>query len=121
LRYQLYRKVIRWKAVHKIASFLHPDLALTIGSRFSRTSRQRKDSQELVDKKSKGLKNYAKWLIEHKKADIVVLGHSHQPVWETMGNGSYLNCGDWITYYSYVEIDAGKPALKEYNIKNEQI
>jgi len=120
LRYQIYRKIIRWKGIRKIAAILHPDLALTIGMLFSRSSREHKDSPALVERKSYGLKNYAKRLIEHKRADIVVLGHSHKPALEKIGKGFYVNCGDWINHYSYVEIDAGNPTLHQYNIKNNQ-
>ncbi|MEN6444869.1 MAG: UDP-2,3-diacylglucosamine diphosphatase [Candidatus Cloacimonas sp.] len=121
LRYQLYRKVIRWQVVRKIATLLHPDLALTIGMLFSRSSREHKDNPENIIRKSRGLKNYAQKLIEQKRADIVVLGHSHKPTLESIGKGFYVNCGDWISHYSYVEIDAGIPSLHKYNINKNPL
>ena len=120
LRYQIYRKIIRWKVVRKIAASLHPDLALNIGMLFSRSSREHTDNPALVERKSFGLKNYAKRLIEHNRADIVVLGHSHKTKIKKIGNGYYVNCGDWIKHYSYVEIDAGNPTLHKYNKESNQ-
>lgn len=114
LRYQLYRKVVRLSLVKNIFHLLHPDLALSIGSLFSRSSRQRKENPELRKAKTRGLENYAKSLIKKGKADIVVMGHSHLPQLKQFEKGYYANCGDWLQHFSYVEIDEGIPTLNEY-------
>jgi len=115
LRYQLYRKLIRMKLIRSLFALLHPDFALSLGTLLSRSSRLRKEHDALRVAKTKGLNHYAAHLIDHKKADIVVMGHSHNPTLEHIGTGFYANCGDWLGHFSYVEIDAGIPTLKQYN------
>jgi len=114
LRYQLYRKVVRLSLVKNIFQLLHPDLALSIGSLFSRSSRQRKENPELRKAKTQGLENYAQRLIKKGKADIVVMGHSHIPQLKQLEHGYYANCGDWLQHFSFVEINEGLPTLNEY-------
>ncbi len=118
LRYQLYRKVVRLSAVKHIFSLLHPDFALSLGTLFSRSSRSRKENPALRAAKTKGLVSYAQSLIRKGKADIVVMGHSHIPQVEQLGDGYYANCGDWISHHSYIEINEGIPSLFEYNKQN---
>jgi UDP-2,3-diacylglucosamine hydrolase len=115
LRYQLYRKLIRLNLMKDIFSLLHPDFALGLGTLLSRSSRQRPENPELRAKKTQGLKLFAKTLIDRKKADIVVMGHSHVPELLSLADGYYANCGDWILHHSYIEIIAGKPSLHEYD------
>ncbi len=114
LRYQLYRKVVRLNLVKNIFQLLHPDLALSIGTLFSRSSRKRKENPALRQAKTLGLENYAESLIQKGKANIVVMGHSHIPVHKSIQSGYYLNCGDWLSHCSYVEINEGIPSLNVY-------
>lgn len=115
LRYQLYRKLIRMKTIRQLFALLHPDIALSLGTLLSRSSRTRKEHDALRTAKTKGLKHYAAGLIKQNKADIVIMGHSHNPALERLGSGFYANCGDWLGHYSYIEIDAGIPSLKQYS------
>lgn len=114
LRYQIYRKLIRLKPVKQLFGLLHPDFALSLGTLLSRSSRTRQEKPALRKAKTAGLKHYATKLITSKKADIVVMGHSHIPTLEQIEAGYYINCGDWINHFTYVEIDAGNPTLKQY-------
>ncbi|MCB5259825.1 MAG: UDP-2,3-diacylglucosamine diphosphatase [Candidatus Cloacimonetes bacterium] len=115
LRYQVFRRVIRIPLMKRIFGLLHPDLALGLGSKLSRSSRARKDTPSLRKKKNSGLEAYAKHLIKSSKADYVIMGHSHYPILKEIEGGSYVNSGDWISHHSYVEIISGKIELKQYN------
>lgn len=112
LRYQLYRKVIRLNFMKRVFAAIHPDFALQLGTFLSRSSRTRTENPELRNSKTLGLKNYAMSLIKNNKADIVVMGHSHNPELMNIDKGYYANCGDWINHHTYLEIDAGKPVLR---------
>lgn len=120
LRYQLYRRVVRLPLVKKIFSLLHPDLALEIGTLFSRSSRGRVENPELRRRKTRGLTHYAQSLISAGKADIVVMGHSHNPELSELRGGHYANCGDWLGHHSYIEINAGIPSLHVYKGKEPE-
>jgi len=114
LRYQVYRRIIRLNFIKNIFSLLHPELALYLGTFFSRSSRGRVENPQVRFRKTRGLTNYAQELITKGKATIAVMGHSHHPEHIPLQGGTYLNCGDWLTHYSYVEINAGIPVLQQY-------
>jgi UDP-2,3-diacylglucosamine hydrolase len=118
-RYQFYRRIIRLNSMKHIFSLLHPGIALCLGTLLSRTSRTRPENPELRNIKTRGLKLYAKRLIDRKEANIVVMGHSHIPELVEIGSGFYANCGDWIVHHSYIEINEGNLQLKQYNNKPE--
>jgi len=111
-KYKLLRKVIRKPFTRKLFASFHPDLALAIGKAFSRSSRQRKVSPVLQQKKKEGLENYAAELLN--EYDFVVMGHTHEPCLMPMGRGFYANCGDWIFNHSYVTIIDGRIELKSF-------
>ena len=46
--------------------------------------------------------------------DAVVFGHTHYPELVELPSGTYANCGTWMHDGSYVEIDAGHVALREW-------
>lgn len=116
LRYQLYRKLIRLPLMRRMFGLLHPDLALGLGSRLSRSSRSREEPSQLRIKKNTGLRNFAKSLINRGKADYVIMGHSHSPEITEIDSGIYANAGDWIKHHSYIEIDSGEIRLKQFNL-----
>ena len=46
--------------------------------------------------------------------DFVIMGHRHEPLYQPIGNGIYINLGDWITYNSYAEFDGSRIQLQEW-------
>lgn len=119
IRYHLFRRFIRLPLMKRIFGFLHPDLALRLGSKLSRSSRDRKDPAHLRLKKNAGLMNYASKIIRSGYADYVIMGHSHNPIIKPIEHGFYANSGDWISHHSYLEIDAGGISLKYYKKQGE--
>jgi len=115
LRYQIFRRIIRFPFTKRIFSILHPDLALGIGSKLSRSSRARKDPLPLRKKKNSGLHGFARAQIRRGRADYVIMGHCHYPELIDLEGGIYANCGDWISHHSFVEIDSGAIRLQQYN------
>lgn len=120
LRYQLLRKVLRLPLTRTLFNLIHPDWALVLGSHLSRSSRQRPASITLQKKRSRGLKTWAKQKILQGKADIVVMGHSHEAEILPIGTGFYANAGEWIKQPSYLEITDGNIALIHYNTKDKE-
>lgn len=114
LRYKVFRRIIRMPLLKRVFSILHPDLALSIGAGMSRSSRLRRVSKALMSRKSAGLSAFAGNMINKKGYDIVVMGHSHDPMLQPIGAGFYLNCGDWLAHRSYVEIIDGVARLQSF-------
>ncbi|MDD2332521.1 MAG: UDP-2,3-diacylglucosamine hydrolase, partial [Candidatus Cloacimonetes bacterium] len=125
LRYKVFRSIIRRRFAKHLYSILHPDLALGIGKTLSRSSRMRRLTRTDRELKLKGLEDYAHKQIQMHGHDVVVLGHSHEPVISKIARGSeesenygyYVNCGDWIKHYTYVIIIDGIPDLKIFEQK----
>jgi len=114
-RYNILRRVLRFPLTSKLFSLIHPDLALSLGSMLSRSSREQKLHPEIRSKKNSGLLSYATRQIQKGRSDIVVMGHSHDPQLLQIGTGFYANCGDWLGHHSYVEIVDGEVSLHSFS------
>ena len=111
-RYKIFRALIRNKLIMKIFSVLHPDFALQLGEKLSRSSRFRKIPLKLRKIKESGLDNFAEKKLD--EFDIEVLGHSHFPKIINFSKGIYANCGDWVNHNSYIKIKNGKVELCDF-------
>lgn len=114
-RYWIFRNLLRNPVTKFIFNLVHPELSLSIGKKLSRSSRDRQVSPEVIERKNRGLINFAEKKIKE-GYQIVVMGHSHQPQKLQFAGGVYLNSGDWIVHNSYIEIIKGKPELKFYKL-----
>ncbi|NQT65831.1 MAG: UDP-2,3-diacylglucosamine diphosphatase [FCB group bacterium] len=112
LRYQIFRRMIRNKFIMWIFGNLHPDFALNIGKNMSRSSRKQQPTDEILNKRERGLIQFAKEKLN--ETDLVILGHSHLPKIENYKNGVYANAGDWIKNYTYLKLENGKIKLHKY-------
>jgi UDP-2,3-diacylglucosamine hydrolase len=118
LRYKFFRRLIRLRGTKALFSLLHPDLALFLGAKMSRSSRVRRISSALQAKKSAGLTQYATYMMDRKGYDLVCMGHSHRPALMELKPGRYYaNSGDWIQNHSFLEITDGVPSLQSYTTK----
>jgi UDP-2,3-diacylglucosamine hydrolase len=52
--------------------------------------------------------------------DVVVMGHRHEPCYKQLGNGVYVNLGDWITTHSYAVMNGGSIRLERWTGKAAQ-
>jgi len=117
LRYQVFRRMIRNKFIMWIFGNLHPDIALSIGKKMSRSSRKQQTADDTLNKREKGLIQFAKKKL--KETDLVILGHSHIPKIERYDNGIYANAGDWINNDSYLTMKNGKIKLHKYKKESD--
>ncbi|MBN2460283.1 MAG: UDP-2,3-diacylglucosamine diphosphatase [Candidatus Cloacimonetes bacterium] len=113
IRYKIFRFFIRKKIPRFIFSIIHPDLALNIGLLFSRSSRRKIIPPRLNTLRAQGLLKYAQ--MHRDDYDIMVMGHSHLPVSQTIGNLTYINTGDWLQHNTYAELNNSGIILKKYN------
>ena len=120
LRYHLLRRFLRLPITRTLVNLIHPDWALVLGAKLSRSSRVRQASKMLQKKRSMGLKTWAKRKIMQGKADIVVMGHSHEAEILPIGDGFYANAGEWIKTPSYLEITDGNIELRHYTTNNKE-
>jgi UDP-2,3-diacylglucosamine hydrolase len=113
-RYKIFRRLVRSPLIRKLFSILHPDLALSLGNKLSRTSSVKRITKSSHKARVAGLELFAKKQITAGKYDYVVMGHSHNPVLIPIGNGFYANGGDWLRHNSFITIIDGKLELSQY-------
>lgn len=89
--------------------FLHPDLGIGLASWLSRGSRARTGHRdaEYHGHESEALWQWCRDAQTRQPVDLYLFGHRHLPLdLEVPGGARYLNLGDWITSFTFVEIDS---------------
>jgi UDP-2,3-diacylglucosamine hydrolase len=111
-KYRALRRVLRAPAAISAFRWLHPDL----GSRLALGSSSASRSYQPHDE-GRGLRDAAFRILEGDRAlELVILGHSHAPhVQRAEGGGVYANPGSWLDAPTYLEITAGRLALKTFD------
>ncbi|MCB5225083.1 MAG: UDP-2,3-diacylglucosamine diphosphatase [Candidatus Cloacimonadaceae bacterium] len=120
IRYKILRGLIRLPISKGIFSLFHPEFALRLGAKLSRSSRFRQVPALMQRKKSEGLEHHASYKVKRKGYDIVCMGHSHKPEIMRMDSGVYANSGDWTRHRSYLEIIDGEISLKYYHEQGDK-
>lgn len=109
--YRILKHVLRNKFNIWLYSWLHPDIGLPLARSSSRKSRHYTSQKDYGDEE--GMLLFAKQKIEE-GYDIVIMGHRHRPLLKPIGNGTYINLGDWITHCTYAEISERGESLREW-------
>lgn len=105
----LWEGLLTSKLNHALYSLIHPDIGVFLAQGIAYLSRKQRRSVNLINL----LENYARSKL--KEVDIVILAHSHIPVFKKFpDNKYYINTGDWIEHFSYGVIDNGKVSLHYY-------
>jgi len=107
---RFFRALMRNRLNGWLYSLLHPDLGIGLAQAVARTSRVESTKPSLVE-------DMARFAGSRLAAgfDIVILGHSHVPEVRQLGNGVYLNVGDWLTHFTYGVIRDGVPSLEVFD------
>lgn len=105
----IWEKLLSSKLNHALYSIIHPDIGIFLAQGIAYLSRKQRPNVNLTH----SLENYAcKKLAE---VDVVMLGHSHMPVFKEFENVKYyINTGDWVKNFSYATIDKGRVSLHYY-------
>jgi UDP-2,3-diacylglucosamine hydrolase len=106
--YRLLKRLIRSRVALCGFRILHPDLGFGIARLFSRSSRDYTSTKFYGE--SDGMRDDARRRIEA-GAHVVVMGHRHRPVLERIGNGTYVNLGDWLSHFTYGVYEHGAMTL----------
>lgn len=88
-------------------SLLDPRLGMAAAQLASRLSRRR----GLFKDQSGELARFARRELES-GYQIVIMAHSHSPIICKIGQGYYLNLGDWCSHRSYGVVEGGTPRLE---------
>ncbi len=115
-RYKLLKRFFASKFCQWIFARLHPNFAFYLAKASSNTSRYAHQKTDLIFKGDKELLvKYAKKIETREHFDYYIFGHRHIPIEIKLNdNSKYFNIGDWISYFSYLEIDDINVLLKKF-------
>jgi UDP-2,3-diacylglucosamine hydrolase len=110
LAYRALRLMFRGRWTRFAFGMLPPRLGDWVGGGVSQTENKWKPSGPAELETAKVLKEWAfAELTRRPELDLVLLGHTHVPMCERMGeNGWYVNSGDWVYHRSYVILREGE-------------
>ena len=107
--YRLLKKIIR----HPVSKFLYKTvIPADLGMQFAKWTSY--SSRKLVKiEKPAWIEEYCEFAFKKFKEgyDYVLLGHIHSPLTREKEGKVYVNCGDWITQFTYAEYDGQSLSL----------
>lgn len=109
--YRFLKRILRNRINIWLYSWIHPDIAGKIARWTSGTSRQYTGNRKYEDA---DMTEFASRKIQE-GFDVVIMGHHHQSGFKKLGNGVYVNLGDWIRENTYAVFDGRTVALKTWN------
>jgi UDP-2,3-diacylglucosamine hydrolase len=120
--YKMLKKVFRNPVCQWLFGVLPPAMGMGIAQYFSHTSRAATGIAEdkFLGEDKEWLLQYCKSVLQDTFYDFFIFGHRHLPIDHTLScppkntPSRYINLGDWMRYYSYVEFDGNSCVLKYY-------
>jgi len=114
--YKMLKKIFRNPICHWLFGILPPAIGIGLANYSSRKSRESvgESEQQFLGEDNEWLITYCKEVLQTKHYDYLVFGHRHLPMDIKMGNSHYLNLGDWIRHFTYVEFDGETASLKYF-------
>lgn len=110
--YRLLKPVLRNRLAFRLYRWLHPDVGVRLARGSSRTSRSYTATKDFGEQEA--MAAFAARRIRS-GADIVIMGHRHQPLRMELSGGVYINLGDWISHRTFAEMKDGTIALRTWN------
>jgi UDP-2,3-diacylglucosamine hydrolase len=109
LGYRMIKPILRHPLSIRLYRWLHPDIGVRLARGSSRASRNYTGQKDYGE--TDGMMQLAEKKVRE-GFDYVLMGHRHQPTFVKIGQGVYVNLGDWITSRSYGVIANGMVSLE---------
>lgn len=113
LGYRLIKPILRNRFNIWLYRWLHPDIGVRLARRSSRSSRAYTSTKNYGEEE--GMIREAEKKIRE-GYDVVIMGHRHKPSVRSIGQGVYINLGDWIEHQTYAELSHGMIELKTWRV-----
>jgi len=95
--------------------WIHPDIGVRFAQYLSVKNRliSGDEDAKFLGEDKEWLAAYSRRKLSQKHRDYFVFGHRHLPLNIDLGSGAtYINLGDWIQYFTYLEFDGSRAELK---------
>lgn len=118
--YKFIKKVFSNKIAQWLFARLHPNFSIGLGLYFSRKSRNSRGVENDLffhgeESPKERLIAFARELALAEQIDYFIFGHRHLPLHIKLNDSShYLNSGDWIHHFSYIQFDGENIELKYF-------
>ena len=93
---------------------LHPDIGIPLAMKVSAKSKEREEKRYNQDYRDFAITKL------NEGFHAVILGHTHVPLFEKINSGFYINLGDWMKKFTYLEMTGKKLELKSWGKRNER-
>ncbi|MDY3520413.1 UDP-2,3-diacylglucosamine diphosphatase [Riemerella anatipestifer] len=113
--YKRMKKVFTNPLAQWLFKWLHPDISMRLALYLSQKNKMisGEEDKEFLGEDKEFLIRYSKEKLKSEHIDYFVFGHRHLPmILEVGAEASYVNLGDWISYYSYGVFDGSQFQLK---------
>jgi UDP-2,3-diacylglucosamine hydrolase len=119
--YIFLKKIFTNRLLQWSFSRLHPNFALYLAHKWSKSSRLAKlGIEEEFKVKDEGMFKFAEKILERELIDYFIFGHRHIMVNEKINESSrFVLLGDWINNFSYGVFDGNTFELKRYTKKED--
>lgn len=99
--------------------WLHPDIGMPLAQYFSVKNKaiSGEEDVEFLGEEKEWLIQYCRHKLKSQHYDYFIFGHRHLPLdIRLQENSTYMNLGDWITFYTYGVFDGKELQLKEWKL-----
>jgi len=91
--YKILKKILRNPTCQWLFNQLHPDFGIWLASHSSKKSRNYTSKKNWNE--NDGMEDFAKSII-NEGFDYVITGHRHKATFKKIGNGYFVDLGDWL-------------------------
>ena len=103
IKYKILKSFFANRISQWLFSIIHPDAGIKLAQIWSQKSRK-KGGQIDKEKLKNDLITYSKKILVNTDINYFIFGHIHQPIEiELAPNSKYINLGDWISHFSFLE------------------
>lgn len=112
--YRMLKRILRNGFVQTVIRWVHPDIGFSMARAFSKKSREYTTNKDFGE--TDGMRLFAEKKLKE-GFDFVVMGHNHVPRFERIGNGIYINLGDWLGNFTYGIFDGNEMQLLKWEFE----
>jgi UDP-2,3-diacylglucosamine hydrolase len=113
--YKILKKIFSNPACQWLFAFIHPRIGIGIANAWSRHSRISNHKDDVFLGEKEFLWVYCKEQEQIRHRDLYLFGHRHLPLDLPVGDsGRYVNLGEWLRHFHYLEFDGQTADLKTW-------